>query len=121
MKSTQTNLLIVILVMIGLMGQTFASSTMVCVEHNNMSKMPEMSMMAHHTMMDMGMQQVDPSSMNCCDKQCKCPESGCSTVVFVALATIDSAYQILDAKPSTRLSSNPLSKRNTSLYRPPIS
>jgi uncharacterized protein involved in copper resistance len=105
------------------MGQTFASSTMVCVEHNNMSKMPEMSMMAHHTMMDMdmGMQQVDPSSMDCCDKQCKCPESGCSTVVFVALATIDSAYQILGSKPSTRLSSPPLSKRKNSLYRPPIS
>ena len=129
MKLAQTKLLIVIFVMIAFMGQSLASNAMVCAEKSQQisqtaqANSHSMSMMEHQAMMnaDDASSTANNPSMDCCDKQCKCPVNGCLTIVlFIALHVIDS-YNAIEVQPSALLSILPLSKNNSSLYRPPIS
>lgn len=107
-------------------GQTMASTTMLCV-HKNLTT--DMSMLSHHnhdiSSVDdaHGKLMVESSKksndMDCCQEQCQCSMSGCFSLSVLLDNTFNSLLK--GEQKIVQLSSLPLIQVNTSLYRPPIS
>jgi len=116
-----TNLIIVITLMVALVGQAFAYTSMVCDMDGH--TMPNHEQQMNHgsdsMMMDMpDMSQMD-SGMDCCDIECSCPASACMSLVLLPEQTASLSLHSINDKILLSSPTQLVSKPN-SLYRPPI-
>lgn len=95
-----------------------AHSSMHGSPHNSMhSSMHDNKQMSHH--LNAEMTKAEQVSDNCCDTQCSCPQTNCSSV-YVSDNNTKSNLHIIGVQKIHRLISNYQINTQKSLYRPPI-
>lgn len=109
-------------------GQTMASTTMLCVHESSTADTSKFSHHnndtsadgdSHHHGMLMMESNEKASEMDCCQEQCQCPMNGCFSLSVLVNNTFNPSLK--GEQKITQLSSLALSQVNSSLYRPPIS
>lgn len=116
MKFVQSNIVVVMLMLMTFIGQAMASTAMPCA-HVSM----DMPMMNHEEMSNtdaMSVMDDEASMMDCCQDQCQCPMSGC-----VSLFVLINNHVSHSDKAEQGIYQIPLlhpSQVSSSLYRPPI-
>ncbi|MEO2266449.1 hypothetical protein [Pseudoalteromonas pernae] len=130
MSKLFSNALIITVMLVALVGQVFAASSMASamscemageqhMSHMSMSSMMDHSSMGHDNMMHSYTQNGDDMADDCCEVTCFCPTNACTSVTLVNMNT--SAAGI--AKVSEEVNSLRIAQPNsisTSLFRPPI-
>ena len=122
-----TNLITVITLMVALIGQAFAYTSMVCemdghqmpsheqvIKQNSHSMKMDMPGVTKSEMDEMG------SGMDCCEIECTCPANACMSLVLLSEQDEALMPQIINDKILLSSTTQLVSKPN-SLYRPPIS
>ncbi|KMT66762.1 hypothetical protein [Catenovulum maritimum] len=124
MSKAFSKVLVITLIMVAFVGQTFAYSAMSCEmppgsheSHMNM----EHSNMGHHEGMNHGemTKSSNAQTEDCCTLECVCPANACTSKTML-ISSVDLTYiQVLSESVATLKSKQPHSI-STSLYRPPI-
>ena len=128
MKIIQSSLLVTLLMLMTFVGQTMASTTMLCVHESSTADTSKLAHhdndnsadgdTHHHGMLTMESNEK-ASEMDCCQEQCQCPMNGCFSLSVLVNNTFNPSLK--GEQKITQLSSLALSQINSSLYRPPIS
>lgn len=124
MSKVFSKVLVITLMLVAFVGQTFAYSAMPCEmplgshESHVSLDLPKLS---HHEGMNHG--EVNKSSNNqskdCCDVECVCPANACSSST-VLNSSIDSTGMHILSESVAALESKQPHSISSSLYRPPI-
>ncbi|WP_206485120.1 hypothetical protein [Thalassotalea sp. G2M2-11] len=123
MLKSLSKVFVVVAMLVAFIGQALAYTTMSCEmpsdAHQSHMTMEHSSFTAHAGMDHSDMQMQSSNSEDCCETDCHCPKSACSTVTFVnannALSDAIAFNEAVESHTTEQTNSIP-----ASLYRPPI-
>lgn len=125
MRITFHQIAMVVILCLTFIGQAFSYAPMSCDMKNDTHQMnmssSVMSEQMDHSMMssDMHMSSTSSYDDNCCDAECDCLASACTSISFVASANLSPKINSSVSKISFQVNLFNLSQYNV-LYRPPI-
>ena len=121
MLKSFSKLLVVCTMLIAFVGQAWAGAFISCEmpmgSNNSVMEMSAHAMMDHSTMQDM--QPMHQSAEDCCDTDCVCPGSACSSVFYLHTEINKSIFAHHNESILGTFFQLPNSF-SSSLYRPPI-